>query len=85
MTHKGQYSFFMCNGETIRFSTSPYLERYLQVVEWDKGYLVVRVKLTTRKESVEDYIDLLPILEHLLIDADEFLKNITEVKIIYEN
>ena len=38
----------------------------------------------TKKEPVteqEDYIDLLPILENLYIDADEFLNPIKEVEI----
>lgn len=83
LTHKGGYSFFMCKGESIRFSTSPYLERYLKVIRWNKGYIVVEAKYSTEQESVEDYIDLRPILRHLFIDADEFLRDITEVKIAY--
>lgn len=83
LTHKGSYSFFQYKGERICFSTSPYLERYVKVIEWDKGYLVVQVKLSTKQEIVEDYIDITPILEHLCIDADEFLKDITEVRIAY--
>ena len=34
-------------------------------------------------EEVEEYIDLVPILEMLYYDVDEFLKPIKEVKIDY--
>ena len=34
-------------------------------------------------QEVEDYIDLIPILENLYIDADSFLEPIKEVEIKY--
>jgi len=34
-------------------------------------------------EETEEYIDLIPILENLYFDADEFLKPIKEVGIAY--
>ena len=85
LTHRGRLSSFICKGQTIRFSTSPYLERYLKVIRWNKGYIVVEAKYSTEQESVEDYIDMLPILRHLLINPDEFLEDIVEVRIAYDN
>lgn len=49
--------------------------------EWDKGYLVVMAKYKHNRESEEEYIDLIPILENLYILPEEFLKLIKEVRI----
>lgn len=32
------FTSFMFDGHNIRFRTSPRLERYTKVVEWDNGY-----------------------------------------------
>lgn len=53
-----------------------------RIVEWDAGYLVVMAKYNGLEE-VEEYIDLIPILDDLYYDADEFLKPIKEVRIDY--
>lgn len=63
----------------IRFKAPYSLEKYTEIKEWDKGYLVVMAKYN--KESEEEYIDLIPILEKLYITPDEFLRPIKEVKI----
>ena len=60
--------------------TSKRLERYTKILEWDHGYLVVMVKYHDLDE-VEEYIDLIPILDNLYYDVDEFLTPIKEVKI----
>jgi len=62
--------------------TSNRLERYTKVVEWDHGYLVVMAKYKNIGE-VEEYIDLIPILNKLYYNTDEFLKAIKCVKIEY--
>ena len=77
-----EYTSFIFNNDVIRFATSPRLEKYTRVIEWDHGYLVVMAKYENLKE-VEEYIDLIPILEKLYYDADEFLKPIKGVKIDY--
>lgn len=46
------------------------------------GYLVLNVKYKGLDE-VEEYIDLIPTLENLYYDVDEFLKPIKEVRIKY--
>lgn len=79
---KGEYTIFQFNNQVIRFMTSARLERYISIVEWDHGYLVVIAKYKNLGE-VEEYIDLVPILEDLYYDADTFLEAIKEVKIDY--
>lgn len=70
------------NNHTIRFMTSNRLERYTKVVKWDHGYLVVMAKYKNISE-VEEYIDLIPILNKLYYNTDEFLKAIKKVRIDY--
>lgn len=82
LTNRGEYSIFQFNNQIIRFATSDRLEKYTRVIEWDKGYLVVMAKYRNLEE-VEEYIDLVPILERLYYDVEEFLKPIKEVKIDY--
>ena len=79
---KGEYTIFQFNNDTIRFMTSARLERYTSIVEWDHGYLVVMAKYENIGE-VEEYIDLVPILDKLYYDVDKFLEPIKEVKIDY--
>lgn len=80
--NQGEYTTFKFNNHTIRFMTSNRLERYTKVVEWDHGYLVVMAKYKNIGE-VEEYIDLIPILNKLYYNTDEFLKVIKEVRIDY--
>lgn len=82
LTNRGEYSIFQFNDQIIRFAISDKLEKYTRIVEWDKGYIVVKAKYKDLEE-VEEYIDLVPILEMLYYDIDEFLKPIKEVKIDY--
>ena len=48
------------------FITSDKLERYTKVVEWDNGYLIVMAKYKEMPE-VEEYIDLIPILDMFIL------------------
>ena len=82
LNNDGNYTIFEFNNQKIRFVTSEKLEKYTKVVEWDNGYLVVMAKYREMPE-VEEYIDLIPILEMLYYNVDDFLKPIKEVK-IYE-
>ena len=77
-----QYTIFIFKDQIIRFMTSSKLERYTKVKEWDNGYLVVMAKYKNLNE-VEEYIDLVPILQNLYYDVDEFLTPIKEVRIDY--
>ena len=79
---RGEYSEFSFDDTRIRFYTGKNLDRYTDIIEWDHGYITVMCRPKDHPESlVEDYIDLLPILENLYIDADGFLGPIEEVMI----
>ena len=80
LSNSGNYSIFQFQEDVIRFMTSPRLEKYLKIVEWEEGYLVVIAKYKGLAE-VEEYIDLVPILKDLSYDVNSFLSNIKEVKI----
>ena len=81
LTSKGNYTTFSFNGEKIWFYTSPALVRYNRVKKWHRGYIEVMADYGQGEE--EDYIDLVPILENLYIDAEEFLKPIEKVEVTY--
>lgn len=84
LSSSGEYTFFKFRDRVITFLTGKRLEKYTKILEWDNGYLVVLCKNKNEEVLEEDYIDLLPILDNLLIEANEFLKPIKEVKISYE-
>ena len=69
----GSYTSFSFGRHDIRFRTPKNLVRYVDVREWDKGYLVVNAEYDGCPEPVEEYIDLVPILRNLYFDVDEFL------------
>lgn len=82
LNSSGDFTSFSFNGRNIRFRTSPALERYTDILEWDHGYLVVMAKYKDRPAE-EEYIDLVPILNNLYIDADNFLRPIQKVSVQY--
>jgi len=59
------------------------LIRIEKVKEWDKGYIVVDARYDHSQDTVEDYIDLVPILERLYIDKDEFISGIENVEVAH--
>ena len=88
----GPYTSFSFGGHDIRFRTPKNLVRYVDVREWNKGYLVVNAEydgcpepveeyIDRCPEPVEEYIDLVPILSNLYFDVDEFLAPIEEVAV----
>lgn len=79
----GGFTAFSYGGYHIRFRAPYSLERYVDVVQWDNGYLVVMAKYSHNAEPEEEYIDLKPILKGLYIDSDAFLKPIKSVRIAY--
>lgn len=84
LSNDRNYTIFMYADKIIRFQAPYSLEKYTEVKEWDNGYLVVMAKYMHNEEPEEEYIDLVPILEKLYIDADEFVKKIKKVSIKYE-
>ena len=82
LSKDGRYISFSFNGRTIRFMGPYSLVRIARVKEWDNGYLVVdAVYSHSQDKLVEDYIDLVPILENLYIDPKLFLKPIKSVEV----
>jgi len=84
LSSQGAYTIFQSGKHVIRFRTSPRLERYTQVKEWDRGYLVVMAKYQHIPQEEEEYIDLVPILENLYFDPERFLRPIRKVRVHYE-
>ena len=83
LSNTGKYTSFSYGSTKIRFRTSDKLIRYERVKEWDKGYIVVDTKYSTLG-TVEEYIDLVPILEDLLMEPERFLEPIKEVTVRYD-
>ena len=77
----GGFTAFSFGGYNIRFRAPYSLERYVDVVRWDDGYLVVLAKYSHNAEPEEEYIDLKPILDGLYIDSASFLKPIKSVRV----
>ena len=82
LSNKGDMTSFTFGYYNIRFRTPSRLKRYTEVKEWDNGYIVVMADYDGIG-IIEEYIDLIPILENLHINPDTFLKPIKTVKISY--
>ena len=78
------YTIFKYADYIIRFQAPYSLEKYTEVKEWNNGYLVVMAKYEHNEEPEEEYIDLMPILENLYIDAEKFVHKIKKVRVLYE-
>lgn len=79
-----KYTTFSFGGKKLTFRTCNNLERYTKILKWDDGYLEVMAKYKHKAEEIEEYIDLIPVLEGLYMNKKEFLSPIKEVKIEYE-
>lgn len=84
LSSSGEFTAFSFEGHVIRFRTSPHLERYTSVKEWDAGYIVCSAKYDNAQAEEEEYIDLVPILHNLYFDAEQFLKPIQKVRVSYD-
>ena len=78
----GGETTFSFGNHAIRFRTPEKLKHYAGVRVWDKGYLVVDAQYDGMPSSIEEYIDLVPILENLHFDPEKFLEPIEEVRIV---
>ena len=83
LSSEGRYTIFRYRDEMLRFMGPYSLERYDTVTEWDYGYIVVMTKYRHSEDLIEEYIDLIPILENLWMDTDAFLKPIEKVEVAY--
>ena len=78
-----KYTTFSFGGTTLTFRTCNNLDRYTKINLWDNGYLEVMAKYKHKKDEVEEYIDLDPILKNLFMNRDSFLEPIKSVRIEY--
>ncbi len=81
LSNEKNYTVFRFGDHVIHFIAPYTLEHYTEVKEWDKGYLVVMAKYKQNETPEEEYIDLVPILQNLYFDVDEFLEPIKGVKV----
>lgn len=84
LSSNGSMTSFSFGPHTIRFRTSRHLKRYLDVSQWDNGYIVCTAQYDNSDESEEEYIDLVPILDNLYFDPEEFLHPIEKVRVCYD-
>lgn len=77
------FTVFEYDGKRIRFRCPHSMERIDGIKEWDKGYLVVDAKYAHSDEPIEEYIDLVPVLQNLYIDPEKFLSPIKEVRLAH--
>ena len=84
LSSKDGFTIFSYGGYDFKFRTSDRLVKYLKVKEWDApyGYIVVDC-LHENLGVVEDYIDLLPMLDNLYFNAKKFLMPIKKVEVRY--
>lgn len=78
-----KYTTFSFAGKKLTFRTCNNLERYTKIILWDNGYIEVMAKYKHENQEIEEYIDLIPVLEGLYMDKEKFLSPIKEVKIEY--
>lgn len=78
-----KYTTFTYGNTTLTFRTCDGLNRYTQVKKWDHGYIEVMASYKQNTDDIEEYIDLIPVLDNLYMDANQFLAPIKKVKIKY--
>ena len=83
LSSSGNMTSFTVDDCTIRFRTSDNLIRYEKVTKWDNGYIECLATYDNPLVTEEEYIDLVPILENLYFNPDEFLRGIERVTVQY--
>ena len=79
-----RYTTFSYGGKTLTFRTCDGFDRYTKVLLWDHGYLEVMAKYKQKDQEIEEYIDLIPVLDGLYMNRESFLSPIKKVRIAYE-
>ena len=79
--NEGRHTIFSFGCQRLKFVGLYSLGYYDSVKSWDAAYLAVMVKYSHDEAQVEKYIDLEPVLEHLLIDKKQFLAPIQKVEV----
>ena len=82
LSNRDGFAIFSFNNIDLKFRISDRVIKFVRIKEWDApiGYIVVDC-LHDTMGIVEDYIDLLPMLDDLYIDAKKFLKPIKKVEV----
>ena len=76
------FSVFQIGDLSIKFFTSPFLQKYCNIIRWkDDGYIEYTGLFSTSSEPIEDSIDLAFIAERLHLPKGVF-KGIKEVKLL---
>ena len=81
LSNDARYTIFEYGDSRIKFIGPKPLEHYVEVTEWDCGYLVVQTKYSVSDAPIEEYIDLVPVLQNLYIDPTEFCSPIRCVEV----
>ncbi|MBR1708657.1 MAG: hypothetical protein IJ719_07510 [Clostridia bacterium] len=83
LSNEGCYTIFTYGDIRLKFRAPYSLEYYDSVKKWNHGYLVVMAKYSHLNEVEEEYIDLIPVLDELLMDKNAFLSQIDRVVVRY--
>ena len=83
LSNRGRCTVFEYGDTRLMIIAPRPLERYLEVTTWDRGYIVVQAKYSISPDAIEEYIDLVPTLEELSIDSDDFCSRIKRVVVSY--
>ncbi len=84
LSSDGPYTLFSFNDRRIKFRAPTCLRRYVGVRKWEDGYLEVDADYGGDIGIVEEYIDLHPVLNCLMIDSRRFLAPIRHVEVRYD-
>lgn len=83
LSNRGRYTIFEFGNTRLIIIAPKPLERYLEITEWDQGYLVVQTKYSISPNPIEEYIDLTPTLRELSIDPESFYSQIKRVEVAH--
>ena len=81
LTNNDKFSIFKIGDLQIKFKTSPFLQKYISILKWNKGYIECMAKYSTLDTPIEEYIDLRYIAKRLRLPQDIFA-HIQEVRIV---
>lgn len=84
LSNDGCYTIFRYGNQRLKIIAPYSLEYYTDVREWDKGYIVVMAKYKHNKEPQEEYIDLIPVFEALMLNKND-LEKIDTVEVCYDD
>ena len=83
ISNDGDVISFSFGEKIIRFRGPYSLVRFDKVKVWDNGYIVLDAYYNHSDKPIEEYIDLIPIIEDLYISPTEFLGGIESLEVRY--